>query len=142
MEFEPSLIGCFIWSRDHSRRLVRESGECVINLPTADMAATVVRIRNTSGRDIDKFDEFGLTAETAVKVQAPLIAECFANFECKVVDDSLVAKYSVFVLEVVKAHVAKAPRYPRTIHHRGDGVFIISGANTARYRRLFRPNML
>jgi flavin reductase (DIM6/NTAB) family NADH-FMN oxidoreductase RutF len=142
MEFEPSLIGCYIWSQDHSREMVRHSGECVINVPTADMAATVVKIGNTSGRDIDKFETFGLTPVKAAKVQAPLIDECFANFECRVIDDTLVARYSLFVLEVVKAHVATAPKYPRTIHYRGDGVFMISGENTSRYRRLFKPGML
>jgi flavin reductase (DIM6/NTAB) family NADH-FMN oxidoreductase RutF len=75
-------------------------------------------------------------------VNAPLIAECYANFECKLVDSSLIDKYSLFVLEVVKAHVAPSPKYPKTIHYRGDGVFMISGENTARYRSRFRPGML
>src|SRR5258708_39844756 len=79
MEFEPSLIGCYIWSHDHSRRVGRESGECVINLPTADLASTVVKIGNSSGRDIDKFETFGLTAELQPKVGAPLIAVCYAT---------------------------------------------------------------
>jgi flavin reductase (DIM6/NTAB) family NADH-FMN oxidoreductase RutF len=142
MEFEPSLVGCYIWTEDHSRSLIRHSKQCVINVPTADMAATVVRIGNTSGRDIDKFAEFGLTAVDGTMVKAPLIAECFANFECKLVDESLVEKYSLFVFAVVKAHVATAPKYLRTIHYRGDGVFMVSGENTARYRKLFRPEML
>jgi hypothetical protein len=48
----------------------------------------------------------------------------------------------LFVWEVVKAHVARSPRYPRTLHYRGDGEFMLSGANTRRYRRLFKPEML
>jgi flavin reductase (DIM6/NTAB) family NADH-FMN oxidoreductase RutF len=81
MEFEPSLVGCYIWSHDHSRKLIRESRECVINVPTVDIASTVVRIGNTSGRDIDKFVGFGLTAVPGTTVAAPLIAECYASFE-------------------------------------------------------------
>jgi flavin reductase (DIM6/NTAB) family NADH-FMN oxidoreductase RutF len=142
MEFEPSLIGCYIWTEDYSRELVRKSRECVINVPTADIAETVVRIGNTSGRDIDKFETFGPTPMAGEQVKAPLIGECYASFECKVVDLSLVRRYSLFVLEVVKAHVARSPKFPRTIHYRGDGVFMISGTNTSRYRRLFKPEML
>jgi flavin reductase (DIM6/NTAB) family NADH-FMN oxidoreductase RutF len=71
-----------------------------------------------------------------------LIDECYANFECRLVDSSLIRKYSLFVLEVVKAHVASAPKYPKTIHYRGDGEFMIAGANTSRYRKLFKPQML
>jgi flavin reductase (DIM6/NTAB) family NADH-FMN oxidoreductase RutF len=142
MGFEPSLVGCYIWDENFSFEMVRKSKECVINVPTVDLAAKVVGIGNTSGRDIDKFGEFGLIAAPAAKVAAPLIEECYASFECRVIDTSLISKYSLFVLEVVKAHVAKSPAYPRTIHYRGDGVFMISGENTTRYKRLFRPEML
>jgi len=48
----------------------------------------------------------------------------------------------MFIFEVVKAHVAISPKYPKTIHYRGDGEFMIAGANTSRYRKLFRPEML
>ena len=142
MEFEPSLIGCYIWTENFSFELIRRSRECVFNLPTVDIAATVVRIGNSSGHDIDKFATFGLTPAKAAKVGAPLIAECFANFECRLADARMVKRYSLFVFEVVKAHVATAPKYPRTLHYRGDGVFMIAGENTRRYRRLFRPEML
>lgn len=142
MGFSPSLIGCYIWSENHSFGLVRQSRECVVNIPTVDMAETVVAIGNSSGRDIDKFAEFGLTAVPGEHVKAPLIGECFASFECKLVDASLIDRYSLFVLEVVKAHVAASPKYPRTIHYRGDGVFMLSGANTSRWRKGFRPEML
>jgi flavin reductase (DIM6/NTAB) family NADH-FMN oxidoreductase RutF len=142
MGFSPSLVGCYIWSANHSHELVRQSKQCVINLPTEDLATTVVKIGNSSGRDVDKFAEFGLTAKPGSHVRAPLIAECYANFECELVDASLIRNYSLFVFEVVKAHVATAPKYPKTIHYRGDGEFMISGANTSRYRKLFRPEML
>ena len=142
MEFQPSLIGCYIWSENHSFEMVRQSKQCVINIPTVDLAPRVVDIGNSSGRHIDKFAAFGLTARQATKVAAPLIQECYANLECELVDSSLIRTYSLFVLEVVKAHVASSPRYPRTIHYRGDGVFMISGENTSRYRRRFKPHML
>ena len=142
MEFQPSLIGCVISSGNHTFDMVRKSKECVINVPTEDLAGKVVGIGNTSGREIDKFAKFALTAAAAARVGAPLIEECYANFECRLADSSLIGKYNFFVLEVVKAHVAKSPRYPRTIHYRGDGVFMISGTNTSKYRRLFRPEML
>src|ERR1700735_4177004 len=75
MEFEPSLIGCYVWTANHSFELIRNSKQCVINVPTEDLAATVVKIGNSSGRDIDKFAEFGLTAKPGSHVRAPLIAE-------------------------------------------------------------------
>ena len=114
----------------------------MINAADGRYGAKVVGIGNCSGRDTDKFAKFGLTAERGAKVVAPLISECYANFECRLYDASLVNKYSLFVWEVVKAHVAQSPQYPRTLHYRGDGEFMISGTNTRRYRRLFKPEML
>jgi flavin reductase (DIM6/NTAB) family NADH-FMN oxidoreductase RutF len=142
MELEPSLVGCYIWSENHSFEMIRKSKECVINIPTTTLATKVVGIGNSSGRDINKFKEFGLTGVPASKVKAPLIAECYANFECRLVDASLIKKYSLFIFEVVKAHVARSPTYPKTMHYRGDGVFMISGANTSKFRRMFKPEML
>ncbi len=142
MEFTPSLVGCVISSANHSFEMVRRSRECVINVPAADLAERVVGIGNCSGRDTDKFAAFRLTAVPATLVDAPMIGECFASFECKLADARLVRMYNFFIFEVVKAHVAAVPRYPRTLHYRGDGVFMLSGANTARYRPLFRPDML
>jgi flavin reductase (DIM6/NTAB) family NADH-FMN oxidoreductase RutF len=142
MGFHPSLIGCYVWSENHSFDLIRKSKECAINIPTEDLTAEVIGIGNTSGRDVDKFSKFELTAVPGSKVKAPLIGECYANFECKLVDSSLIRKYSLFVLEVVKAHAATSPRYPRTMHYRGDGVFMLSGPNTSRYRRHFKPGRL
>jgi flavin reductase (DIM6/NTAB) family NADH-FMN oxidoreductase RutF len=139
---EPSMIGCFIWDQNHSYEMVRKSKECVINLPAADLGTKVAKIGNCSGRDVDKFAEFGLTPARASSVRAPLIAECYANIECKLIDTTLIRKYSLFVFKVVKAHVATSPRFPQTLHYRGDGLFMISGPTVSRYRRFFKPQNL
>jgi flavin reductase (DIM6/NTAB) family NADH-FMN oxidoreductase RutF len=141
MEFSPSLIGCYIWSENHSREMIRRSRECVINIPSSDLAETVVDIGNCSGAEVDKFARFGLTAQEAERVKAPLIGECFANLECRLADSSMIRKYNLFILEVVKAHAPRTPKYPRTIHYRGDGQFMVAG-ESLNLRRRFRPEML
>ena len=101
-------------------------------------ANVVVGVGNTTGEKIDKFAKFKLTRVDAEKVEAPLIKECYANFECKVIDATLVQKYSFFIMEIVKAHVAVSPKVPRTIHYRGDGQFMVSGREVS-FRKMFRP---
>jgi flavin reductase (DIM6/NTAB) family NADH-FMN oxidoreductase RutF len=141
MEFTPALIGCVIAGSNYSFDLIRKSGECVINVPTVELIDEVVGIGNTSGADIDKFAHFGLTAEPAAKVRAPLIRECYANLECRLADGSLIDKYNFFIFEVVKARVARSPRHPKTVHYTGDGVFMVAGKVISRRSR-FRPEML
>ncbi len=128
MQFEPPTIGCVIGSWDHSFTALQATNECVIAIPTVDLASKVVEIGNCSGQRVDKFNAFGLTPVPAEQVKAPLIAECLANLECRVVDTSLVKKYSLFILEVVKAWTDPDRMECRTIHHNGDGTFVVDGA--------------
>ena len=141
LEFVPSLVGCMISAGNHSFGLIRDSGECVINLPTTALTDAVVGIGNVSGAEIDKFAAFGLTAEEGDEVDAPLIRQCHASFECRLHEDALVDTYNFFIFEVVKAHVAASPKHPETLHYTGDGVFMVSGRIIGR-RALFRPGML
>jgi len=127
MEFEPPLIGCVISPQNHSFAALRATKECVIAIPTVDLASKVVEVGNCSGRDVDKFDAFGLTQVAAKEVTPPLIAQCIANLECRVVDTSMVNKYALFVLEVVKAWSDPKRKERRTIHHNGDGTFVVDG---------------
>ena len=140
--FSPALLACYIWNGNHSFDMIRRSGECVIDLPTVDMVDTVVGIGNCSGEEpIDKFERFALTAEPATHVEAPLITECYANFECKVRDDRQVDEYGMFILEVVGAHVSASPKRPETLHYRGQAEFMVSGGHISR-RAKFKPQNL
>jgi flavin reductase (DIM6/NTAB) family NADH-FMN oxidoreductase RutF len=141
MEFSPALVGCLISSANHSYGMIGRSRECVINVPTVDLARQVVGIGNCSGANVDKFKKFKLTAVEAAAVKAPLIAECYANLECRLADGRLRDKYNFFIFEVVKAHAALAPKYPKTIHYRGDGQFMVAG-RSLNLRQHFRPEML
>jgi len=100
LEFEPPLVGCVVSDRSLSHRLLRASGEGVLNIPTEKIAD---------------------------KVAAPLLDACFASLECKVVDTGMVRKYAFFVLEVVAAWADPKVKNPRTLHHRGFGNFMVAG---------------
>jgi flavin reductase (DIM6/NTAB) family NADH-FMN oxidoreductase RutF len=127
LEFEPPLVGCVISNRNYSFDYLYAYKECVINIPTFELAKQVVGCGNCSGREVDKFKKFRLTPITASCVHAPLIDECYANLECKVADAKMVNKYNFFILEVVKAWIDSAWGNPRTIHHQGMGVFAVDG---------------
>ena len=127
VEFEPPLIACIVSNRDYSFAALTATKQCVIAIPALQLAPKVVEVGNCSGRDVAKFERFGLPPVPAELVTPPLVAECFANLECKVADTHLVNKYNLFVLEVVKAWVDPAQKSPKTIHHRGYGKFAVDG---------------
>ena len=127
MEFEPPLIACLLSGANCSFEALMETGECVLALPDAGLAKTVVDIGNCSGRDVDKFAEFGLTRAPAMRVAAPLVVDCFANLECRLADSRLVNAHNLFILEVLKAWIDPAQKNPRTVHHQGYGRFVVDG---------------
>jgi flavin reductase (DIM6/NTAB) family NADH-FMN oxidoreductase RutF len=119
---------------NYSFAALRKHRECVIAIPTVDMLDQVVGIGTCSGSDTDKFAKFGLTPEKGKIVKAPLIKECLANIECKVVD--IVSRHNIVVLEGVAAYMNPARKEKRTIHAVGDGTFIVDG------RKLDRKKMM
>ena len=133
LDFTPMLaITTGAWN--HSFAALRKFKECVIAIPTVDLLDRVVGIGTSSGADTDKFAKFKLTPLDGKVVNAPLIGECLANIECKVVD--IVRKHNIVVMEAVAAHMDPSSREKRTLHAVGDGTFIVDG------RRLDRRKMM
>jgi flavin reductase (DIM6/NTAB) family NADH-FMN oxidoreductase RutF len=127
LRHDPAMVACVIGPWDHSYQALRDTGECVLALPTVELAEQVTRIGNCSGADVDKFVRFGLTAVPAKTVRAPLIRECIANLECRVIDTTMVERYDMFILEVTRIWVDRQKSEKRLIHHAGDGAFIADG---------------
>ena len=119
------LVGAFSGPWDDSHRALSETGECVLAVPTVDLAETVVDIGNCSGDALDKFDHFGLTPTPARTVDAPLVRECWVNLECRVVDDGWARRYNLWVLEVQRIWIDTTREEMRLIHHQGDGRFSV-----------------
>ena len=127
MEFEPPLVGCVVGAANHSFKALEATGECVLNVPTAELLDQLVACGNSHGDQVDKFARYGLTARPSAQVAVPRVEECWANLECRVVDRQLVGRYGFFVLEVVQAWHDPTVQVPRTLHHRGYGRFMIAG---------------
>ena len=68
IEFEPPQVACVVSDNDYSFAALRSTGECVIAIPARKLASKVVDVGNSSGRDIDKFAEFGLTPKPGTQV--------------------------------------------------------------------------
>lgn len=110
---------------NHSYAALMKTKECVISIPTIDLLDKVVGIGTCSGTDTDKFATFALTPLKAKRVGAPLIKECLANIECRVVD--VIERYNIVVLEGVEAWFHTERKEKRTIHAIGDGTFVVDG---------------
>lgn len=110
---------------NHSYQALIGSGECVVAVPTAPLLDRVVGVGTCSGRAVDKFDRFALRRLPAAQVRAPLLADCLANIECRVVD--VVRAHDIVVLQAVAAHWDETATQTALIHAVGDGTFVEDG---------------
>ena len=124
LDFEPTL-GLTLGPWNHSYTALVETGECVVAVPPADLLTKVADIGNCSGSRVDKFKKFGLTAQKAAQVKAPLLADCLRNLECRVVE--YLEDRHFFILEGLAAWQNPAAPDQRSFHAVGDGTFIIDG---------------
>lgn len=124
----PPLICCGIGPWDYSHKIITKTRQCVISIPGVDLLEKVVDIGNCSGgrpETVDKFQAFDLTAIDADQVNVPLIKECIANLECKLVDTRLGQKYNMYIMEVVAAWRDLENPEQRMAHHTGNGIFTV-----------------
>lgn len=133
MDFTP-VFAMTTGPWNHSYAALRKTRECVIAIPGADLIDKVVGIGTCSGADTNKFEKFKLTPAEGKRVKAPLIGECLANIECKVID--FVDKHGIVVLEGLAAWIDGSRKEKRTLHAVGDGTFIADG------RRFDRKKMM
>jgi flavin reductase (DIM6/NTAB) family NADH-FMN oxidoreductase RutF len=133
LDFTPRFaITTGAWN--YSYMALRKTRECVIAIPTVDMLDIVVGVGTCTGADTDKFAKFGLTPLPGRVVKAPLIKECLANIECRVVE--IIRRYDIVVLDAVAAHRASSARAVGTLHAVGDGTFIVDGRRLDRRRQM------
>ena len=137
MDFTPKFaITTGPWN--YSYAALRKSMDCVIAIPTVDLLDKVVGVGTCSGADTDKFEKFGLTPVKGKHVGSPLIEECLANIECKVID--IVEKHHIVVLEGVAAYFDNSRKEKRTVHAIGDGTFVTDG-RTLNRREMMRSKI-
>jgi len=103
----PPMVAMSITPKRYSYRLIKKTGEFVINVPTMRIVKQTLFCGRISGRECDKFEDAPLTAAPAKKVRAPIIKECVAHLECKLVQTIPTGDHTLFIGEVVAAYVNK-----------------------------------
>lgn len=104
---DPPMLSISLRPSRYSHGIIRESGEFVVNVPTVDIIRKVDYCGITSGREVDKFRETGLTPVGAEKVTPPVIKECPVSMECKLTEIVPLGVHDMFLGEIVATHVAE-----------------------------------
>jgi len=129
---DPPLVAVAVAKGHYSTKLIQETKEFVINVPSADIVQKVKDCGSVHGDEADKFEKFGLTPAKGKKVRAPLIKECYAQLECRVVQAPLTGDHVLFIGEVLSSSINEGlltsndtvdVSKVRTLHHLGGDEF-------------------
>jgi len=138
LDFSPPKVAVVIDRNTRTRELVEASGEFALNVPSRTIAEETLAVGSTSGRDIDKFRELGLTTFASGKIAAPLLNGCLGWLECRVIPEPHIqGSYDLFLGEVVAAwadpevfrngHWVFEEGSARSIHYIAGGNFFETG---------------
>jgi flavin reductase (DIM6/NTAB) family NADH-FMN oxidoreductase RutF len=89
----------------HSYPLIRESGEFVINLATADMVRAIDYCGIYTGAKVNKFEKCGLTPLPAHEVSCPILGESPLSLECRVTQIIPLGSHDMFLADILHVHV-------------------------------------
>ena len=101
----PPMVSIYVRHSRYSHHMILETGGFVINLTTRALVRATDYCGVRSGRDVDKWKEAGLTPMRSDAVDAPCIAECPVNIECRVVRTEQLGSHDMFIAEVAAVHV-------------------------------------
>lgn len=101
---DPPMTYISVRPERYSYHMLRETGEFVINLTTRELARATDYCGVKSGRDVDKFQEMGLTRGRSEKVKSPRIEESPVCLECKVTEVKELGSHHMFLARVVAVH--------------------------------------
>lgn len=102
---DPACTYVSIRPERHSYSLIKESGEFIINLTTEKLIRIADFVGVRSGRDLKKFAATGITAVSATKVSAPMVAESPLNIECKVTQIIPLGSHDMFLAKIEAVNV-------------------------------------
>jgi flavin reductase (DIM6/NTAB) family NADH-FMN oxidoreductase RutF len=128
--FDPPQVAISVAPQRYSHGLIEKTGEFVVNVPTVEIARKTLFCGRVSGRTHDKFREASLTALPAKRVKPPIIKECVAHLECRLVQKMTTGDHTIFVGEVLEVWVNEGifdgkfdPSKVKPLYHLGGDDF-------------------
>jgi len=137
VSWNPPIVAISIAPKRYSHKLIEETKEFVINIPTMNIVKETLYCGRVSGRSVDKFKETKLTAAPAKRVKAPIIEECIAHLECKVEKQITVGDHTLFLGKIVAAYADEGIfdetfdiKKAKLVYHLGGDAFTTLGDET------------
>lgn len=115
---EPPLLAVALKEGRHTLELIRRTGEFNLAWAAPGQHDLITATGTCSGREVDKFARYRLTALPAAVNRAPLLDGCAVTFECRLRYDHPSGDHRLIVGEIVAAHLPE-PRRANAVNFGG-----------------------
>ncbi len=119
----PPMLAVSIGHGRYTHKLIEETNEFVIVFPSEKMKDLIEYTGSCSGRNVDKFAEYGIETIKSKHVKPPLIKDAVACFECKVAGKLTAGDHTIFAGEVLASYISE--KYRSRLYNFGNGRFMI-----------------
>ncbi len=109
---EPHMVAISVAPKRFTHELISRAGEFVLAFPGEDQAEATLDVGIRSGRSYDKFAAHNLTVLEGECCQTPIIEDCVANLECRVVGRLDTGDHTIFVGQVLQYWQSSDDRRP------------------------------
>ncbi len=151
VSYSPPLYGIAVSPRRLTYRLIMESREFGVSFMPVDQAEVIAQLGVASGDEVDKFTAFNIARQAPAKIGAPLLADAYACYECRLVDHRSYGDHTLFVGEVVAVHSNPKAFTPEEVLdlkqvlpalYLGDDIYFSADLNSQRRldRQLYRSS--
>jgi flavin reductase (DIM6/NTAB) family NADH-FMN oxidoreductase RutF len=116
---DPPMVAILSGKRHFSYPIIERTGEFGISVPDRSLVDAVYGCGTTTGaKESDKFARFQLSRQPSSRIKAPLVAECVAGLECRVVQVVDLGASAMLLAQVLEA--AASVEHFRDGHWRFD----------------------
>jgi flavin reductase (DIM6/NTAB) family NADH-FMN oxidoreductase RutF len=99
---QPFLAMVSVYRENFSHDLIRKSRIYAINYLTEGQQHLAIHFGKQSGRNVDKFEKVPYFID---KTGAPILKECLAYLDCKVIDELDSGDHTIFLGEILSGKV-------------------------------------
>jgi flavin reductase (DIM6/NTAB) family NADH-FMN oxidoreductase RutF len=99
---QPFLAKISVWKENFSRDLIKKSRIYAINYLKEGQQNLAIHFGRQSGRDVDKFLHVSYFTDIT---GSPILKDCLAYLDCKVIDELDSGDHTIFLAEVLSGRI-------------------------------------
>jgi len=103
---KPRCWAVSLYHKHFSNKAISDTNEFVYCIPSFKQKEDILYCGEVSGWDVDKMKNTKFETIPSNKIKPPLLKDCIACFECKVIEKVKTPDHTIFVGEILESYLS------------------------------------